>query len=293
MGARFIIAIAAILTASPAPAIDTGYVLISKRYAEPPPLSLIEKRPEDQALLGARFSTAANNRAGELLGHTFRLHERILGPDDAPRPVIEAALADGHLIYIVDLARDDLLSIADAPGSSNAVILNVRAPDDDLRGKECRRNVFHLAPSRAMRADAIGQYLVWKKWRRWFLVSGKHPEDRAFSASIERTAKRYGARIVARREYKLETGSRRVETGHQQIQTQMPMLTRVSKEHDVVIVADERESFGLYLPYRTALPRPVVGSYGLVASAWHRSYEQYGAMAIQGGFETFAGRERV
>ena len=32
--------------------------------------------------------------------------------------------------------------------------------DDDLRTDKCFKSVFHIAPSRAMKADALAQYLV-------------------------------------------------------------------------------------------------------------------------------------
>ena len=56
------------------------------------------------------------------------------------------------------------------------------------------------------------------------------------------------------------------------------------------MVADESDIFGEYLPYRTWDPRPVVGTQGLIASAWHRSQEQWGATQVQRRFEKFAGR---
>ena len=58
----------------------------------------------------------------------------------------------------------------------------------------------------------------------------------------------------------------------------------------MVLVADESDIFGEYLPYRTWEPRPVAGTQGLIASAWHRSQEQWGATQVQRRFEKFAGR---
>ena len=52
------------------------------------------------------------------------------------------------------------------------------------------------------------------------------------------------------------------------------MLTQDAPEHDVVVVADESDVFGEYLPYRTWDPRPVAGTQGLIP-AWHRSQEQW------------------
>ena len=68
------------------------------------------------------------------------------------------------------------------------------------------------------------------------------------------------------------------------------MLTQDAPEHDVVVVADESDVFGEYLPYRTWDPRPVAGTQGLIPSAWHRSQEQWGATQVQRRFEKFSGR---
>jgi ABC transporter substrate binding protein (PQQ-dependent alcohol dehydrogenase system) len=141
-----------------------------------------------------------------------------------------------------------------------------------------------------MRADALAQYLVWKKWRRWFLIVGKTPADEGFAAAIRRAASRFGAKIVGEAVYGFDAGSRRTDTGHQQIQTQMPMLTQGVPDHDVVIVADEADVFGDYMLFRTALPRPVAGTHGLIAVAWHRSFEEYAGTQMQNRFEKKTGR---
>ena len=113
-----------------------------------------------------------------------------------------------------------------------------------------------------MKADALAQYLVWKRWQRWFLVEGSHPEDKAFAAAIRRAATRFGAKIVEERVYEDTGGARRTDTGHVQVQQQMPVFTQDAPDHDVLVVADESEVFGEYLPYRTWEPRPVVGTAG-------------------------------
>ena len=65
----------------------------------------------------------------------------------------------------------------------------------------------------------------------------------------------------------------------------MPMLTQGAPDHDVVMVADESDVFGDYLLFRTAEPRPVAGTHGLVAVAWHRSFEEYAGTQMQNRFE--------
>jgi len=44
------------------------------------------------------------------------------------------------------------------------------------------------------------------------------------------------------------------------------------------------------VPYQTSAPRPVVGSEGLVASAWHWTWERHGAPQLNQRFERQAGR---
>ena len=43
-----------------------------------------------------------------------------------------------------------------------------------------------------------------------------------------------------------------------------PDLPKIIGDYDVLIVADEHEVFGPYLPYRTWDPRPVAGTAGLL-----------------------------
>ena len=173
--------------------------------------------------------------------------------------VAAAAIAGkGIKLLVADLPADRLLQLADLPEMKDAVILNARAEDDRLRVSDCRANVFHTSPNRAMKADALAQYLAFKRWTRWVLVSGSLDGDKAFADAIRRAAKRYGAKIVEERSYEFQAGSRRSDTGEQQVQKQMTQLTQRLPDYDVMIVADESEVFGEYLPYRIWDPRPVV-----------------------------------
>ncbi len=99
-----------------------------------------------------------------------------------------------------------------------------------------------------------------------------------------------GRRIVEERPFKYEVGSRRADGGHEQIQEQIPALTRNASAHDVLVVADESGLFGEYLPYRTWDPRPVAGTHGLVPTSWHPALEQWGATQLQNRFRRLANR---
>lgn len=60
--------------------------------------------------------------------------------------------------------------------------------------------------------------------------------------------------------------------------------------YDVLVVADTASEFGDDLSYRTADPRPVAGTHGLVPTAWARPFEQWGATQLQSRFLRQAGR---
>jgi ABC transporter substrate binding protein (PQQ-dependent alcohol dehydrogenase system) len=272
------------------PHLVTTIVYLGKDYNEPPPLSLVDKVVTDAGVQGARIALEENNRTGRLIGQDYKLLETMVPADGDVAAKAMELLAAGHSLIIADLEAVDLLAVADLPAAKSAVIFDIRTNDDALRQEQCRANVFHIRPNWAMRADALAQYLVWKKWRRWFLIVGKSPADQGYAAAVRRAAARFGGKIVGEAPYSFEAGSRRTDTGHQQIQTQMPMLTQGVPEHDVVIVADESDVFGDYMLFRTAEPRPVAGTQGLVAVAWHRSFEEYAGTQMQNRFERKAGR---
>lgn len=265
-----------------------GY--LGREYEEPLPLSLVDKPLTDNGIQGARTGINYNATTGDLLGHAYELVEAVIPLDQDLTGKARELLASGVDLILLDLEPQDVLAVADLPEAANAVLLSVRSSNDDLRGKDCRANVFHILPSWAMRADALAQYLLWKKWRRWFVITGRAVTDREYLAAIKRAAGRFSGRIVEQREYTFEAGYRRTDDGHQQIQTQMPLLTQGAAEHDIIIAVDTKETFGDYLMWRTEVPRPIAGTHGLQAVAWHRSFEQYAAMQMQNRFERLVGR---
>ena len=259
-------------------------VYLGEAIPEPPPLSLVEPIATDKGLAGAKLAIGDDNTTGQFLKQNFELTERILpqGGD------LKAAATDlskaGQKLIVADLTAPRLNELSDLPEMKDAIIFNIRAEDDSLRTGNCRANVFHVIPSRAMKADALGQWLVSKRWMRWVLIYGTNDPDKAFADAIRRTAKRYRADIVEERAYEFKAGSRRSDTGEQQVRQQMTQLTQRLPDYDVLIVADESEVFGEYLPYRTWDARPVVGTSGLVPTAWHRSQEQWGGTQLQRRF---------
>jgi ABC transporter substrate binding protein (PQQ-dependent alcohol dehydrogenase system) len=286
-------ALACALPAGPSHAADQLAVTLTYLSREEPPLeplSLVEPILTDEGLMGARQALGDNQTTGRFLGHSYELVERIVPEDGDLGAAFDEALAAGERLFVSDLRKDDLLALAEKADGAGALIFNSRAEDDELRTSDCFVSILHTAPSRAMLADALAQYLALKQWTRWLLVHGSHPEDKALAAAYERAAARFGAEIVETREYEDTGGARRTDSGHVQVQQQLPVFTQDAPDYDVLVVADENEVFGDYMPYRTWDPRPVVGTTGLVPTSWSRVQEQWGGTQLQRRFERFAGR---
>jgi ABC transporter substrate binding protein (PQQ-dependent alcohol dehydrogenase system) len=254
------------------------------------PLSLVEPVLTDEGIQGARLGIADNQTTGRFLKQEFKLVERLVPQGGDVGAALKEAIAAGERLFVADLRAEDLLPLVPVAEEAGAILLNSRATDDALRLDGCSPALFHVAASRAMKADALAQYLVWKRWSRWFLIRGERPADVAFADAIKRSAAKFGAKIVEERVYKYVEGARRTDTGHVQVQSQMPVFTQAAAEHDVVVAADESDVFGEYLEYRTWDPRPVVGTAGLVASVWSRVHEQWGGTQLQRRFERQAKR---
>ncbi|MFO1057275.1 MAG: branched-chain amino acid ABC transporter substrate-binding protein [Dongiaceae bacterium] len=271
----------------PAATVRVGY--LGEAVRRPLPLSLVEPIVIDDGVEGARLGIVDDNTTGQFTHQHFVLDEAIVPEGADVAGAARRLLAAGDRMLILDLAAPRLLAVADLPEAKDALLLNVQATDDRLRGPDCRRNLLHVVPSRAMLADGLAQYLIWKQWNRWFLLVGKGPGDKLYADAIRRAATKFRARIVEDHEYDAAATARRTDTGHAQIQRQMPVLTQ-GADYDVLIVADESDLFGEYLPYRTWRPRPVAGTQGLVATAWSRTHEQWGATQLQHRFERAAHR---
>lgn len=268
-------------------------VYLGKEYREPLPLSYAEKVITDKGIQGARQMLKEANLAGGFLGFQYTLEEAIVPEDADVVAKAKELLAAGKRFFIADLEPDDLLAVADLPEAQDAIILNIRSSATRLRQEDCRKNVFHIIPDFAMRADAIAQYLILKKWRDWFVMRRDTPEDQDYLAQVQRSAKRFGGNIVEDHLYDLPPGARNLDSGHQQIQAQMALETERSPDHDVVWAINSDDDFGDYLMYRTTLPRPVVGTQGMQATAWDKSYTESGGMRFQRAIPRIANRPPV
>jgi ABC transporter substrate binding protein (PQQ-dependent alcohol dehydrogenase system) len=200
----------------------------------------------------------------------------------AARNAAAAAQKAGAAAIVADLPADWLLAAADA---SALPLLNVGEAADRLRERDCRAHLLHVAPSERMRTDALAQTLVSRRWSQVLLLTGPSAPDAERSAAAQASIKRYGLKLIGSKPFKLSADPRERDLAN-------PLLLTSANAgaYDVVWVVDSDGEFARSLPYRTALPRPVVGDAGLVALAWHAQFERFGAPQVSRRFAKATGR---
>jgi ABC transporter substrate binding protein (PQQ-dependent alcohol dehydrogenase system) len=172
------------------------------------------------------------------------------------------------------------------PGITNGVklpVINISASADNLREKNCQKNLLHTIPSERMRADALAQTLVARKWKNILLLAGSSETDAVRALAATAAIKRYGLSIIAQKTFKISNDPRERNLAN-------TLLLSAGLNYDAVWVVDSDGEFGRSLPYNTSLPRPVVGDAGMVALAWHPQFERYGAPQLSKRFFRLAKR---
>ena len=193
---------------------------------------------------------------------------------EAARAAAIAAEKAGAAVLLTDLPAAWTLAIADAV---KVPVLNLSDAADSLRQQDCRARLYHLIPSERMRADALAQALVARKWSKLLLLVGPSPQDALRAATAQASIKRYGLTLVASKPFKLSADPRERDLAN-------PLLLTSGSAYDAVWVVDSDAEFARALPYRTVLPRPVVGDAGLAALAWHAQFERFGAPQVSRRF---------
>ena len=199
---------------------------------------------------------------------------------EGARAAAQQAEKAGAAVLLIDLPADWTRAVADAV---KLPVLNLGNASDALRETDCRANLWHVLPSERMRADALAQTLLARKWSQVLLLTGPSAADTPRSAAAQAAIKRYGLKLVAAKTFKLSADPRERDAAN-------PLLLTGGLAYDAVWVVDSDGEFARALPYRTALPRPVVGDAGLAALAWHAQFDRFGAPQVARRFAKAAKR---
>lgn len=196
---------------------------------------------------------------------------------------LDQLMRQGARHVILELPAAGVAAVAAAARGKDVILFNAAAPEDALRGAQCAPNLLHTLPSHAMQADALVQLLVARKWGRVVVLTGPTPGDRLLQAAFQRSARRFGIKSAAEKPFKLSNDPRERDLGNVRLLT-------AEREYDAVVVLDADGEFAREVPYRTVLPRPVLGSNGVTAQAWSPFLERYGAPQLSRRFQRRAQR---
>ena len=267
--------------------VSIGYVDLEKDARYEPVRGteqiIIERR--ERPIVAAELALDESQPISQVIQRDFQLvYFRTTQEQNLIDQVVAAVDRHGIRLFVLDLPAPTVEHLASALRGKPALLFNATAPDDELRREVCAANLVHVIPSRAMATDALAQYIVAHKWRDVLLLEGPLEADAVQADAFARSAKKFGARLVDRRRFKLGNDPREREVND------VGLLTATDHDYDVVFVADSDGEFARNLPYRTTRPRPVIGSAGLAAVAWHWTWERYGAPQLINRFLRRANR---
>ncbi|MBI4923515.1 MAG: ABC transporter substrate-binding protein [Devosia nanyangense] len=267
--------------------VTIGYLGLSDdpRYQPDLVYTRIEINPPDDPTFGAKMGVDDLGIIGQAVGMSFTLDFEkaadITGLVDAVRRMVAA----GEHFVIVDLPASLLDQVAALTRDQPVTLINATAPDDYLRTR-CYPNLLHSAASDRMLADAMVQYLRTQNWTRVLVLYGEEKRDKEIADAFTAAAQRLRLDIADTRQFTLATDPANRE------QNNAKLITG-GADYDLVFLADSFGEFGRYLPYATQLPRPVVGTAGLVASAWHWSADHDSATQVTLRFGRFTNGLRM
>ncbi|WP_082478855.1 MULTISPECIES: ABC transporter substrate-binding protein [unclassified Methylobacterium] len=273
--------------AAPTPAATETRIGLIYRPELAPSSYDAEAAPEDEGVAGARMAIKDNNTTGRFTKQTYALDEIALDATKSPVDAARELTGRGIKFLVLALPADAVLAVADAVKGEGVTVFNVAAPDDRLRGVDCRRNVFHVLPSRAMQTDALAQFFTLMRWRKMFLITGPQDGDRLYAEAFKNSARKFNLKITAEKPWTF--GPLAKARGDTPTRSEAMVFTR-GVDYDLAIVADEANDWGDYVPFRTVDPRPVAGTQGLIATTWHPTLETWGAAQAQNRFRRQAGR---
>lgn len=266
-----------------------GAVTITILYAEqkfelPPRLSGLRPVPDDLGLAGARLAIEDNQTTGKFLNQSYQLQTLIADIGQSLPDMIAPALKSGVDFIVLNAPADVILKIADMPEAQGKMLFNASARDESLREENCRKNLLHTIPSRAMLTDALAQFFLKKNWKQWLIVSGSHAGDVAYADALRTSATKFGIEIAGDVKWDSEADMR------ESASVEVPLMTQMDA-YDAVLVADESDDFAPVIAFNSWLPRPLAGTHGMVAAGWSPVVEAWGAVQLQNRFTRLAGRD--
>ena len=231
-----------------------------------------------RAYAGAQLAIKELEQFTRIAKAYFSLERHSLSTAEEMAKTILKMRDSGSYFFLIDAPTSVVSEVAQLTRDEDVYLFNTTAIGDSLRNEACQKHLFHMTASRAMRTDALSQYLVERKWKKVLILRGPLTEDELMASAFEKSAAQFGLKIVEIRDFLLGNDPRARE------QNDLDFLTG-NKRYDAVFVADSDGEFSLSVPYATREAAAVVGTAGVIPRIWHWTYLRHGAPQVHGRFE--------
>ncbi len=231
-----------------------------------------------RAYAGAQLAIKELEQFTRIAKAYFSLERHSLSTAEEMAKTILKMRDSGSYFFLIDAPTSVVSEVAQLTRDEDVYLFNTTAIGDSLRNEACQKHLFHMTASRAMRTDALSQYLVERKWKKILILRGPLTEDQLMASAFEKSAAQFGLKIVEIRDFLLGNDPRARE------QNDLDFLTG-DKRYDAVFVADSDGEFSLSVPYATREAAVVVGDAGVIPRVWHWTYLRHGAPQVHGRFE--------
>jgi ABC transporter substrate binding protein (PQQ-dependent alcohol dehydrogenase system) len=147
---------------------------------------------------GVRLGIDEAARTAALFGRRVELVQPPSATSD-PAAAARGLVDAGAHVLLSALAPDATAAAASVAEERRVPLLNLAASADELRGEQCARFLFHLAPSDAMRADAVVRWLASTRKPRSISVIVDSDAARAKTADrVEAALRAQGVTVAPR-----------------------------------------------------------------------------------------------
>jgi ABC transporter substrate binding protein (PQQ-dependent alcohol dehydrogenase system) len=244
-------------------------------------------KTREHPFAGAQVGIEETTALVRVLRTEFKLERITVKSAAEVAPAVTKAQESGINFVVVDAPAEAFKPLAAAVKGRDLLLFNATAPEDSLRREVCAREIVHTLPSQAMLSDGLMQHLASRKWRDMLVLQGPAPADALVTKAFENSAKKFGQRIVATKQFKAGTDPRERELNNPLL------LTGGTRDYDVIFVADDAFEFARQVPYQTVRARPVVGAIDLEPVAWHWTWEHNGAPQVNSRFQKLSNGRRM
>ena len=178
------------------------------------PLRAFERlilKNRDHPFAGAQIGIDETAALVRVLRTEFKLERITVKSAEEVAPAVTKAQGAGINFFILDAPAEAFKPLAAAVKGRDVLLFNVTAPEDTLRREVCAREIVHTLPSQSMLMDGLMQLLASRKWRDILVLQGPAPADALMTKAFENSAKKFGQRIVATKQFKAGTDPRERE----------------------------------------------------------------------------------